>query len=1476
MIKDIFLFSMKKHRIFLILFLNLLFISALSQEKPVFQHYSVDNGLSQNTVMAIMQDSKGFMWFGTWDGLNKFDGYDFTIYKSRPGDHSNILTNRIDYIHEDKYGFIWIQTYDGKFHRFDPRKEQFYSLPQQINRFNYGIERAKRIIETSSGEIWIATDETGVLRIITDPKTFGIEVIEYSTFSENTIDNNNINFVYEDFDNNIWLGTETGLYNVNPGSKQIIKYQPDNRKPDIAFYSVDETKEDIWFGDGNGSVWRFSKAENKFERIHLHDNVKVSDIEVINNMQIVITTYGAGFYIYSPGERNFKNFNKRNTPLIQSDNFMSVEVDSYGIAWFESEQQGVFRYCSTDNSLKYFQPKVDNVNERSLLPNFIVFEDVNNRLWINPQGGGFSRYNREKDELEYFYNEPGSLSCHFSNVIHSMFVDKAGNIWLSTYNKGLEKITIIDSQFVLEKPNKKDNSLTSNEVRALLQTSDGNIIVATKDGVIRFFSNDFSELGILSVNGALNSGEALDDLAYCMLEDSRKNIWIGTKGGGLLKLIPDYSNSRTPPRYNIYRFQNDPLDNNSLTNDNIYSIIEDNFGNIIIGTFGGGINIISEVAGQVSFISYKNLLTSYPIHTCGKVRHLLQYGNTLWVATANGLLQIDDYMNIGSSKEYYIEKLANVETSLSNNDVHYLHLDSKGKLWIGIFGGGLSCLLKKADENSTAIFQNFTSLDGMYSDIVLCIQEDQQGNLWLSSEGSILRFDPKINFFQNFDLFTGNEQGYFSEAAGLFTKENIMLFGSNSGFYRFKPDEINLSNEIPPIEFTRFQLFNNDVKIGEKDSPLNKSIGFTDEIKLKRKQSVFSIEYASLEYSNPEKINYAFMLEGFDNNWNYVQRQRKATYTNIPKGNYYFKVKSTNNQGIWVENERVLKVKILPSFWETPVAYFLYFILFVLALYIIYYLTRMYSKLKNEVVIEQKVTDIKLRFFTNISHELRTPLSLILGPVENILKNEKISENVREQLDVVQKNGSRMLRMINQILDFRKIQNKKMRLKIQPTRIDILIKEICSNFTKEALEKNIQFNFINNAGEVTIWIDQDKTDIIIYNLLSNAFKYTEAGKKIDVIIDWANSNGDIQVKVADEGVGIAREKKSFLFERFTSANEIQSLSTQKGSGIGLNLVKELLDLHKGVIEVESEPGQGTTFIVTFRKGKEHFANDVDYVIEDNLESDKKGTASYSSLRDLDHIVLAKDAPHILIIEDNDDMRNFLINILKKSYHIVSASDGQKGLEKAREVLPDLVISDLMMPNMDGLQFTEKMKNDPCTSHIPIILLTAKSAIESRLEAMKYGAEDYITKPFSPVYLEARVENILEQRKRLQETYRKSLLELEPAKVEITSQDQIFLAKLLDIMEKNMDNSELTVENIVSEVGLGRTVFFNKLKGLTGLSPIEFIREVRIKRAAQLLRLGEHNVSEITYMVGMSDSRYFSKCFKKVYGMTPSEYKKSVE
>lgn len=1452
---------------------------ARTQAQVSFQHFSVENGLSQNTVMAILQDRKGFMWFGTWDGLNKFDGYEFTIYKSLPGDKTNITTNRIDYIHEDQFGYIWIQTYDGKFHRFNPETEQFYSFALATNRFNYGVERKKRLVESICGEIWIATDDIGLIRVVSNTQNQQISTTEYNTFSKHKIESNTVHFILEDLQDQIWLGTSRGLQSINKRTNQVKSVLPVDTSTPNAFFSGFLHQQHLYFGDANGTVWIYNTEDNRFNKLELGVKTVVTDIKALNNQHLIITTERAGFFVYQLRNGQLRQFSKTTNNAIKSNFFNSVNVDSYQTAWLESDVEGVLRYRLSDHSVKHFQPQTDAVSRISVLPNFKVFEDVNQRLWINPQGGGFSYYNREKDELEYFYNRPGSADYRFSNVIHTAYSDKNGNLWMCTYNKGLEKVSFTTPKFKQELVNKSVKSITSNEVRAIYQLSNNNIIIATKDGMIRFFDRRLREIGILNEQGTLQGNRPLNDLAYCIREDSRKNIWIGTKGTGLIQLIPERPDAANN-RYTLRRFRNNPLDNNSLSNDNIYSIIEDNQQRIVIGTFGGGLNILDEKDGQVRFINYRNQLTSYPIQSCSKIRHLLlDNDQTLWVATTNGLLQIDHFMT-DQMKEFYIEKVPNIKSSLGNNDVHYLHMSKDKQVWLGTFGGGLNRLVKKASANKAAEFEIFTTKAGLYSDIVLSILEDEEGHIWLTSENSISRFDPKSKIFQNYEVFVGLSDAHFSEAASLITQQGEMLFGNNQGFTFFTPKLIQPSTAIPSIEFTRFQLFNQDVTIGDKKSPLQKSITYTHQIKLTHRQSVFSIEYAALDFSNAEKINYAFMLEGFENEWNYVQRQRKATYTNLPKGSYNFKVRSTNNEGVWVDNEKVVKIIILPSFWETPVAYVIYFLLFMSILYLVFYLTRTFVKLRQEVEIEQKVSDIKLRFFTNISHELRTPLTLITGPVEQIMKHEKLSESVKEQLGVVQGNAERMLRLINQILDFRKIQHKKMRLKIQAIRIDQLVKSVFANFKKEAADKKINFVLDNQVEDAILWLDPDKTDMILYNLLSNAFKFTPAGKSITVRLIF-NSVGDVQIQVIDEGVGIPREKRSFLFERFTSANEIQSLSTKQGSGIGLNLVKELVDLHKGNIEVESEPGSGTTFTVTFLSGKAHYSDDVDYIFADDNDflnlDEQTDMPDFTVVHEQAEIsVVKKELPLLLVVEDNEEMQQFLRNILARSYRVALASDGKEGLDKAFEIIPDLIITDLMMPNMDGLELTEQLKNSEHTNHIPVVLLTAKSAIESRLTAMKFGADDYITKPFSPVLLEARIENIIEQRKRLQEAYRRRLMGLEPARVDAPSQDEKFIARLLDFMDANIDNSELTVEEMVSEMAMGRTVFFNKLKHLTGLAPIEFIRELRIKRAAQLLRAGEHNISQITYMVGMSDSRYFSKCFKKVYGVTPSEYKKMNE
>ena len=529
------------------------------------------------------------------------------------------------------------------------------------------------------------------------------------------------------------------------------------------------------------------------------------------------------------------------------------------------------------------------------------------------------------------------------------------------------------------------------------------------------------------------------------------------------------------------------------------------------------------------------------------------------------------------------------------------------------------------------------------------------------------------------------------------------------------------------------------------------------------------------------------------------------------------------------------------------------------------------NMLQQKIKVEQQVTDIKLRFFTNISHELRTPLTLIIGPVTNILNTERLSNGARSQLEIVLSNSQRMLRMVNQLLDFRKIQNNKMRLKVQKSNLGAIVDDTCANFKKEAYDKHINFTVEKHAKDSTVWIDRGRVDTILFNLLSNAFKFTPAGKSIKVIVD--EKPGYVMMIVKDEGIGIPMEKRSVLFERFSSNNELSNQNHNTGTGIGMNLIKELVDLHHGFIEVESEVGKGSTFTVLFQRGTEHFGQEVDIVVDDTSTS-VPGTPKETLEDKLADIESQQDKRRmVLVVDDNEDMRTFLGNILSSDYRVRKAADGVEALKDIEQEIPDVIITDLMMPNMDGLELTKQVKQSADLTHVPIILLSAKSAIESRLQAMQEGADDYVTKPFEPEYLRARVKNLIKQRQILETSYRQRLMRLDPQKTDDELKGDSFLAKLLNIMDKQMDNNALTVDELVDDMGMGRTVFFNKLKSLTGLSPVEFIREMRIKRAAQLLEQKNYNITEVTYMVGMNDSRYFAKCFKATYGVTPSEYRK---
>ena len=976
--------------------------------------------------------------------------------------------------------------------------------------------------------------------------------------------------------------------------------------------------------------------------------------------------------------------------------------------------------------------------------------------------------------------------------------------------------------------------------------------------------------------------------------------------------------SPTSMSYKLTRYQHDSNDMYSLSDNNVYCVYEDHHGRIWAATFAGGINYISQGEhGETVFINHRNNLKGYPIDVCYKARFITSDNNgRLWVGTTTGAVAFDENFKKPEDIQFHhFSRVPNDTKSLSNNDVHWIIATQQKELYLATFGGGLNKLIS-ISENGHGEFKSYSVLDGLSSDVLLSIREDHKQNLWISTENGICKFVPSGERFENYDERSISFRVRFSEAASTLTSGGDMLFGTSNGLFMFTPDSIRKSSYVPPVVFSKLMVANEDVIPGEK-SILKVDLDDTQELVLSHDENIFSVQYAALDYTNPQNIQYAYILDGFEKQWTFADRQRSVTYTNLPKGDYIFRVRSTNSDGVWVDNERILNITILPSFWETPLAYVLYVCFVLLIIFVAVYILFTIYRLKHEVSVEQQISDIKLRFFTNISHELRTPLTLIAGPVEQVLKNDKLPADAREQLVVVERNTNRMLRLVNQILDFRKIQNKKMKMQVQQLNVVAFVRKIMDNFESVAEEHNIDFLFQTEKEALNLWVDADKFEKIVFNLLSNAFKYTPNGKMITVFI--REDEGTVSVGVQDQGIGIAENKRKSLFVRFENLVD-KNIFNQASSGIGLSLVKELVEMHKATISVDSRLGEGSCFKVDFLKGKEHYNSSVEFILEDSVaplsmerivdiaNSSLQTEAAIADAPDLEVSAVKEEAEEssskelMLLVEDNQELRSFLRSIFASTYRVVEASEGMEGWSKALKYLPDIIISDVMMPEKDGIEMTRELRADMTTSHIPIILLTAKTTIESKLEGLEYGADDYITKPFSATYLQARVENLLMQRKKLQNFYRDSLTHVtvsetpvaqgetlaghasaepvssaaeEPAMPEMSPNDRKFMDKLVDLMEQNMDNGELVVDDLVRELAVSRSVFFKKLKTLTGLAPIEFIKEMRIKRAAQLIETGEFNMTQISYMVGINDPRYFSKCFKAQVGMTPTEYREKV-
>lgn len=1056
--------------------------------------------------------------------------------------------------------------------------------------------------------------------------------------------------------------------------------------------------------------------------------------------------------------------------------------------------------------------------------------------------------------------------------------DTMGVLWSTTHNAGIEKVVTFNESFRQTLCEKESDQRSSNDISSVMEDNERRLWVATKDGRLRLYDEKENLIGFIDEDGNVCKKPANFHAVSVMYQDREGRIWLATRRS--VMRLESISESKfkvtncTPisERYSPLSYQ-------------FTDILEDSKGHLWLTALNGGLHYLQETPNGYRFIHKENDFKDLYPPTVEQSHALMEdhLGN-LWVGSSEGLMLLSTDFESPEQVRFLFYNTEN--TTLTNSCIYDIFQDQKNNIWLASYGGGL---FKLDDSNGFVLFQtpsflSFSRQNSSFpSDLLLGITDDSQHNLWILTEESIVKFDPAQLTTESFGQFRGFRADVFAGRALIRRYSGDLVATTNKGFYSFSPTDIVTDDYSPNIVFTRFLLFNKEHQ--KENTKRYENINYLKEITLKPNQSVFSIEYAALDYRFPDNIRYAYKLEPFETEWNYVGSQRIASYTNLPKGEYRFVVKSTNSEGIWYENERSIKIIVEPTFWQTGWAYLLYALVLGLIVGVLVYLYNMRVKIRTD----KEVSDSKLQFFTDISHELRTPLTLISAPLENVLEHGNIGEEDRQQLEVVRTNAERMLRMMNQILDFRKIQSNKMRLKVQKTNLGAFVSSCSSNFLRVAENRHIFFSIEDHTNGAMFWIDRDKIDMVMFNLLSNAFKFTTEGKRVSVDISVQNDYGVITV--SDEGCGMAKEKLPIIFERYTTLQDY-SLTKQSGTGIGLSLVKEVVDMHKATIEVESEVGKGSKFIVTIRPGKEHFGEKVEMVDAD-LEETTTVEAEPVEVGE------KKEELSILIVEDNDQMREFLRNVLRKQFKVIEAENGKVGLETAIRELPNFILTDVMMPEMDGIEMTRKLRLEESTSHIPIILLTAKTDLQSKIECMKIGANDYITKPFSMDYLEVRIKNILDERRKWQEKYRSELLRMmeaeegkpavsqpsEPQPSEdkeetsdsvatpvLEQADDKLMRRFIDVIEANMGNVDFSAEDVEAMLKISHWHLLSKVKALVGMTPTEFIRETRLAHAAKLIDEGKLSMTQITYVIGMSDSRYFSRCFKQKYGVTPTEYK----
>jgi signal transduction histidine kinase/ligand-binding sensor domain-containing protein/DNA-binding response OmpR family regulator len=1330
----------------------------------------------------------------------------------------------------------------------------------------------KCLFQDSYGFIWIG-DEGGLVKY----DGYNLKRYDHIPFDSTSMSNRFVNAISEDKKGNLLIGTMGGLNYFDLKTETFTHYKHDKDNPNTIMSNLIEK---IIVND-DGSLW--------------------------------IGTQDKGL-IYMNMDRNgiatFKNYDLNvmpDPPVLSGDNYiLDLFKDSKGILWIGTIEGGLKSLDPLTDEITHYRHEPDNPN--SISSNIVssICEDDSGNLWIGTgtwvitEGNGLNKFDPDRKQFTHYYHDPDDPSSLCSNNIMSLIIDKEGVLWLGTVTNKLSSIPI--SELLSDKKPHFTHytNFDRYSVWQIYEDRTGNIWAAfVGRSVFRYNKQQNSVNWYRYIE---NSPYSLSGGGAMVQEDKSGNLWFG--GYGLKRY--------DPIKGKITRYEYDPNNQQGLSSPYVMSICEDKYGYFWIGT-EKGINRLNPETGLVTHI-FENPKDTFGLRSNHIREVLLSQSGDLWVASDKSGLQL---YSIEKDQFYYYDLDPDIEWEILKG----MHLDQSGILWIYTFDAGCFALrlkdykvesikhyfhdpknpnslrgnlvgdlirpriidtnavwiagdgLNRLDLN-TETFTHFTMEDGLPSNMVLKILEDDNGNIWCSCESDIAMYDIRtgeIKVYSDGDGLPFSGFGSRPQNACK-TSDGQLIFGGGGGALGFYPEQMKENLVVPPIYLTDFKIFHESVK-------LDTTIQFIKRIELTYDQNVFSFDFTALNFTNAEKNQYAYKLEGLFDDWIHIGNERVAGFTDIEPGKYIFRVKGSNNHGVWNETGASVILIITPPWWATTWAYIIYALI---TLSIIYYTWRLqlrririkhdYEMSRFETEKMHEVDEMKNRFFANISHEFRTPLTLILGISKKILHKAK-DQVFKDDIGIIKRNANRLHGLVNQLLDLSKLESGNMTLQTSLISIIPLLKGLVLSFASFAERKRITLKFNSVEEDIIVYIDKDKIEKIVTNLLSNAFKFTPQGGKIEFHVIKLDEN--IEITVSDTGIGITPERIDKIFDRFYQVDSSHTRE-HEGTGLGLALTKELVELHKGKIRVESSEGKGSTFTITLPLGKDHLKPEeivegiivTEEVISDEVElnpeyEEKKVRSGIETITDENKLL-------ILLVEDNADVRNYIKENLEEEYRILEAVDGEDGLIQSIKYIPDLVISDVMMPKMDGFEMCDKMKNDERTSHIPIIMLTAKATNKDKIDGYKTGADEYIMKPFDTIVLKVRINNLIQQRKRLREHFKKEgIFQINDA--DVTSTDKIFLKKALKVINNHISDETFSVDVFAEEIAMSKSQLRRKLVVLVGESTGDLIRSIRLRKAAKLIEEDFGNISEIAAEVGYNNPANFARSFKTQFGVSPTEY-----